>query len=232
MHHVHELEKVVEELFDEAYPVHKGQVRAVRPFLAPVLGCLVPDPNHRHLPDKRAYYRLDFADFLDYSTSDLARPPLLSRFLDGEAQFYQALNTAPTEPLITVPSFEKGIAILDVALTRSKVFVSATMRFQIFGVLDGNILLTTLTFAPTPKYRGDPSFEPESSALEEWDRYTMEPPVNEDPQWRFRMSGIYTDYLLDDMEKKPGEPGALSQQQVASARQSWEDNHTIYAGIF
>lgn len=233
MQRVQELEKVVDEIFDQVCPLHHGQVRAIKPTLAPALGCLIPDKNRRCLQDRRTYYRLDFTDFLDYSTSGLPAAPLLSRFPEGEAQFYQALETAPSEPLMTFPPFEKGVAVLDAALARSdKVFVSATMRFKIFGLPDGSTMVATLTFAPMPMYKGDPSFDPETSALQEWDRYIMSPPVEADPQWRFTMSGIYTDDLLDDMERRPNHPGALPAQQIAQARKSREANQTTYAGIF
>lgn len=232
MQHIHLLEEVIAELFDDVYPLDHGKRRAMKPLVAPSLGSLVPDSQQRRLQDNRNYYRLDFADFLDYSTSELPTAPRLCDFADGEARFYQALNTAPREALVTFPAFEQGVAILDVSLTRYRVFVSATMRFFVFGADEDNTVLTTMTFAPMPREPGDATFDPELSKLEEWDRYTMRPPVTDDPQWRFTMSGLYTDYLLEEMEKDLPAPGSLSSHQIATVRESRTSNQTTYSGLF
>ncbi len=97
---IHQLEGVVDALFEEVCPQAVGEERALKPFLVNALGSLLLDPDRRQLLDHRAYYRLDFGDFLDFATSELAIAPTLSAFRDGEAHFYQALYIDSPEPHI------------------------------------------------------------------------------------------------------------------------------------
>jgi hypothetical protein len=83
-----------------------------------------------------------------------------------------------------------------------------------------------------PTYHGDPAFVPESSPLSEWDRYTITPPIPDDREWRFTMSGIYTDYLLEEMQSNPTQLGALTTDQIIAVRSLAKVNHETYGGLF
>ncbi len=229
---IHQLEAVVADLFDEIFPIVRGKNRGVKPLLAPVLGCLVPSPTIRRLSTQRDYLRLDFEDFLDYATSSLPAPPTLSLFSDGHAAFYQSLTLPLSEPLISLPWFSGGLGIIDAALARSGPFVSVTMRFQNFGDLPACLLATTITFAAMPESRSSRDPEIESAPLVEWDRYTILGPDPGETEWRFIMSGVYTDYLLDEMQAHLYRPATPSPQIIENVRETGAENHDRFGGLF
>ncbi len=223
---IHQLEGVVDALFEEVCPQAVGGERALKPFLVNALGSLLLNPNRRQLLDHRAYYRLDFGDFLEYATSELPIAPTLSAFRDGEAHFYQALNIDSPEPHIELPAPLSALAILDAVIARNRVFLSVTMRFRSFAPHTQPVTVVTITFAPS---RG---VDPEHATLDEWDRCWIGPPVPGDPEWRFCQSGVYTDELLDDMERHPGKPGALRPDLIERARSDRAHTHGEWAGFF
>src|SRR6185369_173249 len=109
----------------------------------------------------------------------------------------------------------------DAIVARSKVFVSVTTRLLVYrnplttyrrqyGDLDaddiaGATVLTTIVFAAQPLPRADTSAH-EEQPLEEWDRYYIMPPVPEDLDWKFSLSGTYTDAFLDECIQHPDQP--------------------------
>jgi hypothetical protein len=233
MYFVNDLEIVFEDLFDVVYPTGKRHLRAFKPLLAPALGSLVPhDRSLRYLIDKRSYYRLDIDDFIDFATSELVRVPFLNDFPDGEIQFYQASNLSPTEPFITFSTLSAGVSIIDIAIAREKVFVSVTMRFILFFDSFKTTLLATHTFALDPELSMEPKRDSYSQQLIEWDRYTIFPPMNDDPEWRFIMSGIYTDSLLNEMTSFNEKQGSASLDQINTIRQAGRDNYGKYSELY
>ena len=142
---VQPLETVIEDLFDTVFPKitseeraknpHVTLPRAWKPALSPSLGELA-DEDTRTLQRNRAYFRLDFQDFLDYATSELPSTPTLSQFDDDQANFYAPINAKTIEPFIEVPfgfhNAKVRLGVEDVVTARTGVFVSITMRFRLF----------------------------------------------------------------------------------------------------
>jgi hypothetical protein len=227
----HQLELVFDDLFDVIYPILPGQVRGVKPLFSNILGSLVPDPNIRRLPTARSYFRLDFLDFMDYATSSLPSPAKLIGFPEDNVLFYQNIDLQTLEPICTFAPFENGIGIVDAALIRNKVFVTAFMRFRPVQEGMNNHFITSMNFAASPDI-SIPDSDIEIAPLEEWDRNLILPPTDGDTEWRFIMSGTYTNHLLDEMEKHPHRPGAIPIDQINHVRDSVIDNHTTYEGFF
>lgn len=223
---LHHLENVVDALFEEVCPQVVGGQRAFKPVLVNSLGSLLVDTDRRQLLDHRAYYRLDFSDFLEFATSEIPIAPSLSAFRDGEAHFYQALNIDSPEPHVELPTPLSALAILDAVISRNGVFLSVTMRFSSFPPDTQPFTVVTITFAPS---RGVDS---EHANLDEWDRCWIAPPVPADPEWRFFQSGVYTDALLDEMERHPGMPGAFSSDLIERVRSQRALTHGEWAGYF
>jgi hypothetical protein len=220
---IFELESLLESLFDEVCPLQSSGQRAFKPIMGPLLGFICVDlnaPYGRRLVQNRQYNRLDFSDFLDYATSNLPTRPFLQDFTDGRIEMFEGFDRRPKDAAMEVPGINKGFSIVDCAIARQKVFVSTTTRFRIFDENSPQDIILTMTFAPPnrPQNVADP--------LIEWDRHILFPPIEEDPEWRFSSSGIFTDYLLSEMKNKGG-PGALSankinQMRLSSARDSKE----------
>jgi 5-methylcytosine-specific restriction endonuclease McrA len=225
---IFELEDVLESLFDEVCPLHASGQRAFRPIMGPLLGFLgvnLNAPNGRRLVKNRQYNRLDFSDFLDYATSKLPNDPSLQDFTDGRIEMFEGFKRNPNEPAMEVPGIDKGFSFLDCAIARQTVFVSTTTRFRLFEENSPQDMLVTMTFAPPrrPQHVADP--------LVEWDRHLIFPPVEEDSEWRFCSSGIFTDHLLSEMKEKGG-PGALSPDKINQLRLSSADNSREYRFLF
>jgi len=225
---IFELESVLESLFDEVCPLRASGQRAFRPIMGPLLGFLGVDlnaPNGRRLVQNRQYNRLDFSDFLDYATSPLPNEPFLQDLTDGRIEIFEGFERNPKEPPMEVPGTDKGFSILDCAIARKDVLVSTTTRFRMFEEDSPQDILLTMTFAPPrrPRDVADP--------LVEWDRHLIFPPLEEDPEWRFTSSGIFTDHLLSEMKAKGG-PGSLSPDKITQLRLSAADNCTEYGFLF
>lgn len=223
-----ETEQMVEDLFDEVYPPTPNGERSFKPLLGTVLGCAVVDVNVRRLHAKREYNRLDFVDFLDYATSGLAAPPRLRDFAPNTISFYDGFDRSPPEPMMLGTQNGDALSILGAAIARNDLFVSVTMHFTTHGTGGTENQIATITFAPPQ----DNVSRGEDAHLQEWDRYTVLAPVSDDPEWRFMLSGTYTDYLLEAMEASPNEPPSLSAQKIASIRDGGRLNKSEYRTFF
>ncbi|HEX3556511.1 MAG TPA: HNH endonuclease [Thermoanaerobaculia bacterium] len=252
MNPVFQIETIIDRLFDEVCPPIGTRGRALKPLLAPVLGELMPDPNVRELVSNREYYRVDFADFADYATSTLPTEPLTGSYPDNRALVFEGIDRRPEEPLFTTSWFGKdfGLSILDAVITRFKVFVSVTIRLlvyrdpkrtyrQQYGDLDpedvaGATVLTTMLFA-AKILPGTASLDRrllDKQPLEEWDRYYIMPPIPSDLEWRFILSGTYTDSFLDECLQNPHRPGGITPDQIQRIRDGGKNNGTTYAVEF
>lgn len=249
MSNIFQIEDIIDQLFDEVCPTVGPEQRALKPLLAPVLGMLMPNSNSRKLVSNRDYNRVDFADFADYATSPLPPKFLLGNYIDDRALIFEGIDRRPEEPLFTTTwsGREFGLSILDAIVARSKVFVSVTTRLlvyrnplatyrQQYGDLDpddiaGATVLTTVVFAAQPLPRATiPAHE--AQPLEEWDRYYIMPPVPEDLDWRFSLSGTYTDSLLDDFAQHPDWPGSSTADQINKVRSGRHANEKLHAVEF
>lgn len=252
MNSIFQIEEVINQLFDEVCPLIGAETRALKPLLASTLGQLMPDHNVRRLVSDREYYRVDLADFADYATSTLPPNPILGHYPDNRALLYEGVDRRPEEPLITTKwsGRDFGLSILDAVVARYKAFVSVTMRLlvyrdaratygQQYGNLDpddvaGATVLTTIVFAAKPVSAiaslDDPVLD--KQPLEEWDRYYVLLPVPSDLEWRFVLSGTYTDFFLEQSLKNPGRPGGLAPDQIRRVREGRQENETEYAVEF
>ncbi len=226
---IFDYEDVIARLLDEVCPLYRPGTRAFKPLLAHTLGalCVDPDtPSGRKLIPNRQYNRLDFTDFFDYATSELPMEPQLGDFTDGRIEFFRGFDRNPSQPMLEDKQTGIGLAITDCAIARNRVFVTAITRFKMFNGA-APYLLASLTFAPEkapPQPGGDP--------LTEWDRHRIYPPVEGDPEWRFVMSGVYTDHLLSEMEAAPGRPGAATPEQIQRVRDNARSNYDAYGYLF
>lgn len=223
-----QIEETVEALFNELYPRHAPGIRAVKPLLAPALGCLVVDPNIRQLLPHREYHQLDMVDFLDYSTSSLPSTPRLRDFAKNEINFYEGFDRKPNQPMLHATEMGIGLSILGVALARNEVFVSVTMQFMVHGEGFTDSHLVTLTFAPSKTEFPNG----EGASLEEWDRYSIFQPTPTDNEWRFVVSGVYTDHVLEEMARRPHVEGAATKEQIAAIRSDASENKTKFSTFF
>jgi hypothetical protein len=249
---IFQIEEVINQLFDEVCPPIGSNTRAVKPLLASVLGQLMPDHNVQRLVSDREYYRVDFADFADYATSTLPPAPILGHYPDNRALLYEGIDRRPQAPLFTTnwSGTDFGLSILDAVVARHKAFVSITTRLlvyrdpratyrQQYGDLEpddvaGATVLTTMGFAAKP-ISGIANLDDQlldKQPLEEWDRYYVLLPVPSDLEWRFVLSGTYTDYLLDGCLKKPRQAGGLTPDQVRLVREGRQENEETYAVEF
>lgn len=252
MNCIFQIEEIIGQLFDEVCPPVGSKSRALKPLLAPVLGQLMPDHNVRRLVTNREYCRVDFSDFADYATSTLAPNPVLGDYADNQALLYEGIERHPEEPLFTTnwSGRDFGLSLLDAVIARHKVFVSVTTRFlvyrdsrstykQQYGELDpddvaGATVLTTQIFAAKP-LSGIDSLDDtvlNKQLLEEWDRYYVLLPVPSDLEWRFALSGTYTDYFLDQCLQNPGRPGGLTPDQIQRVRKTGRENGTEHSVEF
>jgi len=252
MNSIFQIEEVINQLFDEVCPPIGSRTRALKPLLASTLGQLMPDHNVRRLVRDREYYRVDLADFADYATSTLPPDPILSHYPDNRALLYEGIDRRPEEPLFTTnwSGRDFGLSILDAVVARYKAFVSVTIRLlvyrdpratyrQQYGELDpddvaGATVLTTMVFAAKPisgiANLDDPALE--KLPLEEWDRYYVLLPVPSDLEWRFVLSGTYTDFFLEQCLKNPRRRGGLTPDQIRLVREGRQENETTYAVEF
>jgi hypothetical protein len=212
----------------------------------------MPDHNVRRLVSNREYYRVDFTDFADYATSTLAPNPVLGDYPDNQALLYEGIERHPEEPLFTTNWSGKdfGLSLLDAVIARHKAFVSVTTRFlvyrdsrstykQQYGELDaddvaGATVLTTQVFAakPIPGINSLDDRVLDKQLLEEWDRYYVLLPVPSDLEWRFALSGTYTDYFLEQCLQNPSRPGGLTADQIQRLRENGRENGTEHSVEF
>jgi len=223
-----QIEETVEALFEELYPRQPSGARAIKPLLAPAIGCAVIDPDLRQLLRNRGYHQLDMLDFLDYATSSLPSLPRLRDFANNQISFYEGFDGTPKEPMMLATEMGVGLSILSAAVARNEVFVSVMMQFIVHGDGFTDSQLATMTFAP-PKSEYPNG---EVASLEEWDRYSVFPPTRDDGEWRFFMSGIYTDDLLEEMAKSPATEGAATAEQIAAIRSQGSANKTKFSTFF
>ena len=209
---VFDFENRIDELFETLYPSAPGKTehpsgRAFKPIIEGALASLVPGGNEsRRLVQNREYVKLDFQDFLDFATSDLVRPPLLSRFSDRAAVFYEALSdtSAPYRAHLNWsfgdPPRPFTASIQNAVVARDQVFVTVMMQFlvQPTGADWREECGVTLVFAPE-RYGKD---DRDAGPLGEWEKALWFPPQGEDPQWRIANAGEYTDHMLEQFEKE------------------------------
>jgi len=252
---VFSFEHRIDEMFDVLYPVAPpGKAfhpsgRAYKPILESALGSMVcGGSNRRQLQQNREYFKVDFQDFLDFATCDLAPADMsLVSFPANTAIFYNSLtsgaNSRPVHASWTADSGGKlGLSLLDAVIARDQVFVSVMMRFAGLNIAEGSegrkvgeIIRTedgeisecgaTIIFAPESYRRSDE----DAGALTEWERAMWWPAEPHDPEWRFCNSGEYTSFLLEEMEKDTNAP--LSQEALAHLRDQYGSNYSRY-GVF
>jgi hypothetical protein len=250
LQHVFPVEARIEELYDTVYPIEGHQRiihpsrRGAKPIFGTALGSMVPGDDDRLLQRRRQYYRVDFQDFLEYATSCDPVQARLTMIPNHTAIIYDSLeSSASNRQVVASYSFGNtrlGISILDALVARDEMFITVIMRFapltlrtdassreekHSFGSTlnfqHGQIAEcgATITFAPDHLER-----EADAGSLLEWDRAYWLPPLDDDREWRFNVSGVYTNSLLDELELTP-EQKLLSQEAISAIREQGNDNH-------
>ncbi len=239
-HNIFSIEDRIDALFDTVYPrlenVTHPSGRALKYIINSSLGSLVPGEDRRLLQRRREYFKVDFQDFLDYATSSLPAAPTLGDFPDQTALFYEPVNSVgdlrEVDATWTVADRQVGLSILDVAIARDRPFVTVFVRFAGLSFLResdepkgthrrGKVIQLeknriaekgiTIIFFPAK------GIDINTCPLEEWERVTWMPPASDNDEYTFAVSGEYTNYLLDEMEKNPSQSD-FSPQVITSLR--------------
>lgn len=187
--YVFDLERCIEELYQEAYPLNNEEShpsgRCYRPGLQPSIAAFVPGGKRsRFLQRNRDYVKLDFLDFLDYSTSELSLPPSIDQFPDQTAVFYESIVPTSVMSPDAVWGDAWKFSIRDVAIARDGMFVTVIMRFHIWLKDAVEEYLVTLTL--TPESRTPDSDQ--NVQLAEWQRVGLLPPSRVCKEWRYELT--------------------------------------------